>query len=120
MDGRLRNTPEFDGVERFDKAEFGLVPIQVDAWEPFAFVNRLPGGPSLAKTLIRPVRADDAAGRIYTALRGDDRDKAFYYWIFPNVMFNIYLDMLQINVIIPLSYDCTLTIFQRSSWGGKT
>jgi choline monooxygenase len=184
LDGSLRNTPEFEGAENFDKAEFGLEPIRVDTWGPFAFVNMSPEGPSLAEVLgnipaetaqfdlgsmrrverreyvitanwklyvdnylegyhlpiahpglfreldyehyrvepfryysvqhapIRPVRAEDAAGRVYTALRGDDRDRAYYYWVFPNFMLNIYLDMLQINVIIPLSYDRTLTLFE--------
>ena len=43
-------------------------------------------------------------------MRGDEA--AYYYWIFPNFMLNIYLDMLQINVIVPLSHDRTLTIFE--------
>ena len=59
---------------------------------------------------IRPLRTEDAAGRVYTALQGDD--KAFYYWLFPNFMLNIYLGMLQINVIVPISHDRTLTIFE--------
>jgi choline monooxygenase len=65
---------------------------------------------SLQHAPIRPVREEDAQGRVYTALRGDDR--ALYYWIFPNFMLNIYLGMLQINIIVPLSYDRTLTIFE--------
>jgi choline monooxygenase len=59
---------------------------------------------------IRPVRTEDASGRHYTALEGDA--DANYYWIFPNFMLNIYLGMLQINVIVPLAHDRTLTIFE--------
>lgn len=182
LDGCLRTTPEFEGVQNFRKEDFGLVPIRVETWGPFAFVNMDNDAPSLLSVLgkipqetahfnfdgmrkmkrmdyivnanwkiyvdnylegyhvpiahpglfkeldyeqyrvdtyqyyssqyapIRPIRNEDASGRIYTALQGDD--KAFYYWIFPNFMLNIYLGMLQINIIVPLSHDKTLTIFE--------
>jgi choline monooxygenase len=38
LDGRLKSTPEFEGVCNFDRAQNGLVPIQVDTWEQFVFV----------------------------------------------------------------------------------
>lgn len=38
--------------------------------------------------------------------------QALYYWIFPNMMLNIYPDNLQTNVIVPLGPDRTLTIFE--------
>lgn len=182
LDGCLRTTPEFEGVQNFRKEDFGLVPIRVETWGPFAFVNMDNDAPSLLSVLgkipqetahfnfdgmrkmkrmdyivnanwkiyvdnylegyhvpiahpglfkeldyeqyrvdtyqyyssqyapIRPIRNEDASGRVYTALQGDD--KAFYYWIFPNFMLNIYLGMLQINIIVPLSHDKTLTIFE--------
>lgn len=182
LDGCLRNTPEFDGVENFNKEEYGLISMRVETWGPFVFVNMDHDAPSLLETLgaipeetdrfdfggmkrveqrvydvkanwkvyidnylegyhvpiahpglyreldytnyrvetqryyskqnapIRPIRAEDAGGRRYTALRGDDQ--ALYYWIFPNFMLNMYLDMLQINVIIPVSYDHTVTLFE--------
>ena len=37
--GRLRGTPEFDGVADFRKEDHGLVPIAVDAWGPLVFVH---------------------------------------------------------------------------------
>jgi choline monooxygenase len=164
LDGSLRSTPEFEGVENFNRCDFGLVPIRVETWGPFAFVNMDDGAPSLAETLgkipaetakfdfsgmrrverrdyyvnanwkvyidnylegyrvdtyryyssqyapIRPVKKEDEAGRRYTALEGDEQ--AYYYWIFPNFMLNIYLGMLQTNIIVPLSHDRTLTIFE--------
>jgi choline monooxygenase len=182
LDGRLLNAPEFDGVENFDKAEFGLRPIRVETWGGFAFVNMDSTAPSLLETLgkipeetggfdfqslrrverreytvganwkvyidnylegyhipvahpgllreidyqnyrvdtyryyssqhapIRPTRAEDASGRVYTELRGDQR--AFYYWVFPNFMLNIYPGNIQINIIVPLSHDRTLAVFE--------
>jgi len=38
--------------------------------------------------------------------------QALYYWIFPNLMLNIYPDNLQINIILPLGHQRTLTIFE--------
>jgi choline monooxygenase len=31
--------PEFEGVENFDRAQNGLVPVRVETWECFVFVN---------------------------------------------------------------------------------
>jgi choline monooxygenase len=59
---------------------------------------------------IRPVRTEDAAGRRYTQLKGDER--AFYYWLFPNFMVNLYPGNVQLNIIVPLGHDKTLTIFE--------
>jgi choline monooxygenase len=39
LDGSLKGTPEFAGVCNFDRAVNGLVPVAVDAWENFVFVN---------------------------------------------------------------------------------
>ncbi|HZW94339.1 MAG TPA: aromatic ring-hydroxylating dioxygenase subunit alpha [Candidatus Eremiobacteraceae bacterium] len=39
LDGSLKGMPEFDGVENFDRAQNGLVPIRVDTWECFVFIN---------------------------------------------------------------------------------
>lgn len=182
LDGCLRNSPEFEGVENFDKENFGLLPVRVETWGPFAFVNMNASAPSLLETLgnipqetaafnfdsmrlverrdyyvnanwkvyvdnylegyhvpiahpglyreldyenyrvdtfryyssqyapIRPMHVEDESGRVYKTLAADA--KAFYYWLFPNFMLNIYLGMLQINVIVPLSHNRTLTIFE--------
>src|SRR5947207_14326252 len=37
---------------------------------------------------------------------------ALYFWIFPNLMLNIYPDNISTNVIVPLSHEKTLTIFE--------
>jgi len=39
IDGSLKGTPDFDGVCGFDRAQNGLVPARVNAWENLAFVN---------------------------------------------------------------------------------
>ena len=39
LDGSLKGTPEFSGVCNFDRSANGLVPVAVDTWENFVFVN---------------------------------------------------------------------------------
>lgn len=39
IDGSLKGTPDFDGVCGFERAQNGLQPVRVEAWENFAFVN---------------------------------------------------------------------------------
>jgi choline monooxygenase len=39
LDGALKGMPEFEGVENFDRAQNGLVPVRVETWECFVFVN---------------------------------------------------------------------------------
>jgi choline monooxygenase len=39
LDGSLKGMPEFEGVENFDRAQNGLVPIRVETWEGFVFIN---------------------------------------------------------------------------------
>jgi choline monooxygenase len=39
LDGSLKGMPEFEGVKSFDRAQNGLVPIRVETWECFVFVN---------------------------------------------------------------------------------
>jgi choline monooxygenase len=39
LDGSLKGMPEFEGVENFDRAQNGLIPIRVETWECFVFIN---------------------------------------------------------------------------------
>jgi choline monooxygenase len=39
IDGALKGMVEFEGVCNFDRAKNGLVPIRLDTWENFVFVN---------------------------------------------------------------------------------
>jgi choline monooxygenase len=47
LEGELRGTPDFDGVQGFDRARSGLLPMAVDVWEQFVFVRTSPEGPTL-------------------------------------------------------------------------
>jgi choline monooxygenase len=51
IDGGLKGMVEFDGVCNFDRAQNGLVPVCVDAWENFVFVNLDPQAAPLRKFL---------------------------------------------------------------------
>jgi choline monooxygenase len=39
LEGELRGVTEFEGVCQFDRAQNGLVPVRVETWEKFVFVN---------------------------------------------------------------------------------
>ena len=39
-------------------------------------------------------------------------DEAGYFWVFPNLMLNVYPDNFSTNLIVPLGVDRTLTIFE--------
>src|SRR5580704_18274329 len=51
IDGALKGMVEFDGVCDFERSANGLVPVRVDTWENFVFVNLNPGAGSLASFL---------------------------------------------------------------------
>jgi choline monooxygenase len=61
LDGSLKGAPEFAGVCNFDRAENGLVPIQVASWESFIFVNLNQEAPMLHSYL------GDLVGKISTS-----------------------------------------------------
>jgi choline monooxygenase len=49
----------------------------------------------------------------HALLRAEGGDgEALYYWLFPNVMVNVYPGNLQTNVVLPLGPDRTLTRFE--------
>lgn len=51
LDGALKGITEFDGVCNFDRKQNGLVPVRVEVWEQFVFVNLDPNAESLASFL---------------------------------------------------------------------
>jgi len=51
LEGELRGMTEFEGVQNFDRAKNGLVPVRVDTWEKFAFVNLDPEAAPLEEFL---------------------------------------------------------------------
>ncbi|MGC2817385.1 MAG: SRPBCC family protein [Candidatus Acidiferrum sp.] len=60
---------------------------------------------------IRALKPDDVVERAYAPGTGSLKE-ALYFWIFPNLMLNIYPDNISTNLIVPLSHDKTLTIFE--------
>ena len=59
---------------------------------------------------IRAMKPEDSGERFYAP--GSGLQEALYFWIFPNLMLNVYPDNLSTNLIVPLSHDKTLTIFE--------
>ncbi len=51
LDGCLRAAPEMEDTEGFSKDDFGLMPVRVDTWGPFVFVNLSDSAPPLADVL---------------------------------------------------------------------
>lgn len=59
---------------------------------------------------VKPLKGDDNGERVYPP--GIGVKEALYFWVFPNLMLNFYPDNVQTNLIVPLSHDKTLTIFE--------
>jgi len=59
---------------------------------------------------VKAVKPGDAHERVYAP--GEGLKEALYFWVFPNLMLNIYPDNVSVNIIVPLSHDKTLTIFE--------
>jgi choline monooxygenase len=59
---------------------------------------------------VKEIKPGDSADRVYAP--GMALKDALYFWVFPNLMLNIYPDNISINLIVPLSHDKTLTIFE--------
>jgi choline monooxygenase len=182
LDGRLIGTPDVEGVEFFDRSTMGMVPLRVEVWEQFIFVNFDPSAEPLSAFLgdipqqargfefqgvqfaerrdyvincnwkvyvdnylegyhipiahpglmreidysqyridtfryhsqqfapIRAMKSQDDGERFYAP--GTGLQQALYFWVFPNLMLNIYPDNISTNLIVPISNDKTLTIFE--------
>ncbi|HXY01564.1 MAG TPA: SRPBCC family protein [Candidatus Limnocylindrales bacterium] len=59
---------------------------------------------------VKEVKPGEEAERIYTPDAG--LKDALYFWVFPNLMLNIYPDNVSTNLVVPLSHDKTLTVFE--------
>ena len=57
-----------------------------------------------------PIRGGDRKGGRYRPT--EKQSEALYFWVFPNLMLNIYPDNLSTNLIVPVGPDKTLTIFE--------
>jgi choline monooxygenase len=166
LTGRLRGTPEFDGVADFRREDNGLVPVAVAEWGPVVWVhlgkehepiaewtapltrrgfepmmaslrfagrkeyrlgcnwkvfidNYLDGGyhvntihPGLASVLdyskYRTEIDGHASVQISPLERGPEEvaavrrgENAYYAWVFPNLMLNLYEGVLDIDIVLP-------------------
>jgi choline monooxygenase len=182
LEGHLIGTPDVEGVEFFDRTTMGMVPLRVEIWEQFIFVNfdlqaeplssylgKIPeqvrgfkfeglqvaerrdyvincnwkvyvdnylegyhipiAHPGLMREIdyanyrtetyryysqqfapIRAMKAVENAERFYKP--GSRLQQAAYFWVFPNLMLNVYPDNVSTNLIVPISHDKTLTIFE--------
>ncbi len=60
---------------------------------------------------VKDVKPGDTHERVYEPDAGG-LEEALYFWLFPNMMLNFYPDNVQTNLILPISQDKTLTIFE--------
>jgi len=178
LTGKLRGTPEFEGVCDFAKEDNGLVPMAVESWGHAVWVhdgkpkqplaqylaplperakgpgveslawsgrveyqlncnwkvyvdNFLDGGyhvntihPGLAGVIdyskyrtevfdncsvqLSPLKPPDTAVVEGTVRTGD---MAYYWWVYPNFMVNIYSGVMDANLVLPLGPDRCRVIF---------
>src|SRR5262249_31737713 len=52
---------------------------------------------------------ESGPGRLKRSGAGDE---AQYFWIYPNLMLNVYPDNFSTNLILPLGHERTLTVFE--------
>jgi choline monooxygenase len=178
LDGSLKGMPEFAGVCNFDRAANGLVPVAIETWENFVFINLtanpaplqsflsdliprvaplelgklhfhsrreytlncnwkvyvdnyLDGGyhvPHLHKGLnsvldythyiiengeryclqSSPMVTSDKDAQVSATRKGD---RAWYFWLYPNFMINIYEGVMDTNFVLPMGPDKCRVIF---------
>ena len=179
LDGQLSNTPEFEGVEDFEKSAVRLPEFRAETWLGLVFANLDGGAPTLRETLgelattlesrglsemglaarkdweldcnwkvyvdnylegyhipiVHPglmkeidyARYETETDRFWSLqhspikrregakLRRDPtqpESDAQFYWLYPNLMLNVYPDNFSTNLIVPLSPRRTRTIFE--------
>ena len=59
-----------------------------------------------------PIRSKNEDSLYRRNLTEGAAPEALYYWVFPNLMLNLYPDNLQTNIILPLGPERTLTRFE--------
>lgn len=176
LSGRLKGTPEFEGVENFFREEYNLPPSKINFWGNQAFVrtanttslaeflfplqdrmaslqleklqfveskeyvihcnwkafidNYLDGGyhintlhPKLAGAInykdyrneiarntvlqVSPLRKSQDA----TVASVRSGDCAYFWWVYPNLMINVYDGLMDVNVVYPLGPERCRVVF---------
>ena len=181
LDGSLKGMPEFAGVCNFERGDNGLVPVAVEVWENFVFVNLADKPGTLSDHLgdvierVAPLSLTglhfhsrkeytlncnwkvyvdnylDGGYHVphlhkglnsvldyshYTIENGDryclqsspmvtsdltpdedvvgvtrTGDRAWYYWLYPNFMINVYEGVMDTNFVLPMGVDKCRVIF---------
>src|SRR5260370_38669049 len=52
LNGAVLASPSMDDTEGFDKAEYGLLPIRLETWAGFVFINYSNDSPSVKKDIV--------------------------------------------------------------------
>ena len=65
---------------------------------------------SIQHAPLRPVSGSNP-DRKYDPSKADIPE-AVYGWVFPNIMLNVYMGQMQTNVVLPMSQDRTLVVFE--------
>lgn len=175
LDGQLLVTPEFEGMQCFERNAVVLPQFRAEIWNELVFVNLSATAPPLADflgDLVGDLARRDYRGfrlaarkdweldcnwKVYVdnylegyhipivhpglfkeldypkyrtetkpsysiqhaPLRRPERirtnekgDEAQYFWVYPNLMLNVYPDNFSTNLIVPLGHARTLTIFE--------
>ena len=64
-----------------------------------------------------PLREHAHGERDRKYVPSEGEEAAEYYWLFPNIMLNVYMGQMQTNVVLPLGHDRTLVVFE---WFAET
>jgi choline monooxygenase len=75
LNGCLRAAPRSDREEGFNKEDFPLLPVRLDSWGPFVFVNLAPSANPLAKVLGELPQIIGRTGLDLNALRFQQREE---------------------------------------------
>ncbi len=78
LDGRLRSAPRSETEASFSAEDFGLIPLSIDQWGPFIFVNPDVDASPLADTLGELPELVAQAGVDVNALRFHERTASTY------------------------------------------
>ncbi len=179
LTGRLRGTPEFDGVAGFCRESNGLPPLAVAEWGPIVWAHLGPNPPPLVEQIgplmersaglgverlrfvgrkeyvlacnwkvfvdnfldggyhvntihpglagvidysryrtdvfglssvqVSPLTAKSDSDPAVQSVRAGD--SAYYWWVFPNFMLNLYQGVMDTNLVLPLSPTSCRVVF---------
>jgi len=75
LDGRLRAAPRSEHEKGFDRTAYPLLPVQVETWGPFVFVNPDLAAPPLSRLLGDLPRIIASSGLVLDGLRFRQREE---------------------------------------------